>query len=183
MKTSVFRLLPILAACLLAACSSSPTVESDLGIVGAPDWVNEGSQAVDNDDGRFVYGVAFAPPLNDQALQISTADTRARAEVARMVSTYIDHTLNDYAASTGDTASSSIQQTLNSRTRTVVNGVRIQGHWKDDDSGNIYSFAVMDMKQLDQAITTADKLSQTFKEFYQQNANANFDRFSKETQQ
>ncbi len=174
--------MALMLVSVLAACSSSPTIESDLGIDGAPDWVNEGTQAVDNDDGRFVYGVAFAPPLNDVSLQTSTADTRARAEVARMVSTYIDHTLSDYAASTGDSATSSIQQTLNSSTQTVLNGAKIKGHWKDEDTGNIYSFAEMDMEALDDAISTAGKLSQNFKDYYQQKANANFDRFMKETQ-
>jgi hypothetical protein len=177
-----FHTLWLVFALFLAACSSSPTIESDMGISGAPDWVNEGTQAVDNDDGRFVYGVAFAPPLNDMALQTSAADTRARAEVARMVSTYIDHTISDYAASSGDTATSSIQQTLNSSTQTVLNGAKIKGHWKDDKSGNIYSFAEMDMKALDDAISTAGKLSQGFKDYYQAKANANFDRFMKETQ-
>ncbi|MEE2733104.1 MAG: hypothetical protein VYA55_19955 [Pseudomonadota bacterium] len=172
----------LLLVSILAACSSSPTIESDLGISGAPDWVNEGTQAVDNDDGRFVFGVAFAPPLNDESLQTSTADTRARAEVARMVSTYIDHTLDDYAASTGDTATSSIQQTLSSSTQTVLNGAKIKGRWKDKNTGNIYSFAEMDMKALDDAISTAGKLSQNFKQYYQQKANANFDRFMKETE-
>ena len=175
-------LMTLLLVSVLSACSSSPTIESDLGIKGAPDWVNEGTQAVDNDDGRFVYGVAFAPPLNDESLQTSTADSRARAEVARMVSTYIDHTLSDYASSTGDSATSSIQQTLNSSTQTVLNGARIKGRWKDQNSGNIYSFAEMDMKALDDAITTAGKLAQNFKDFYQQNANANFDRFMKDSQ-
>jgi hypothetical protein len=120
--------------------------------------------------------------LNDESLQRSTADTRARAEVAKMVSTYIDHTLSDYASSTGDSATSSIQQTLNSSTQTVLNGAKIKGRWKDKNSGNIYSFAEMDMKALDDAITTAGKLSQNFKKFYQQNANANFDRFMKDSQ-
>lgn len=182
MTRSLHGFLVLLLAAAMAACSSSPTIESDMGIKGAPDWVNEGTQAVDNDDGRFVYGVAFAPPLNDESLQTSTADTRARAQVARMVSTYIDHTLNDYASSTGDTATSSIQQTLNSSTQTVLNGAKIKGRWKDKNTGNIYSFAEMDMKALDDAIAAAGKLNQNFKDFYQKNATANFDRFSKEAQ-
>lgn len=175
-------ILVLLAVTVMAACSSSPTIESDMGISGAPDWVNEGTQAVDNDDGRFLYGVAFAPPLNDESLQTSTADTRARAEVARMVSTYVDHTLSDYASSTGDTATSSIEQSLNSSTQTLLHGAKIKGRWKDKSSGNIYSFAEMDMKALDDAISTAGKLSQNFKDFYQKNANVNFDRFMKDAQ-
>jgi hypothetical protein len=180
MKKPIQPFFLLLAVALMAACSSSPTIESDMGIKGAPDWVNEGTQAVDNDDGRFVYGVAFAAPLNDESLQTSAADSRARAEVAKMVSTYVDHTLSDYSASTGDTATSSIEQNLSSSTQTVLNGAKIKGRWKDKKTGNIYSFAEMDMKALDDAIAAAGKLSQTFKDFYQKNATVNFDRFMKD---
>jgi hypothetical protein len=162
---------------VLTACSSTETIESDLGLSDAPDWVNEGTQAVDDDDGRYVQGVAYAPPLNDQSLQTSTADSRARAEVARVVSSFVDSTLNDYSASTGDTAVSNIEQTVISSTRTALNGVRIRARWKDQRTGNIYSFAEMDMDVLDDSIRTASKLSDNFRAFYTSQANANFERF------
>lgn len=148
-----------------------------MGMSDAPDWVNEGTQAVDDDDGRYIQGVAYAPPLNDQSLQTSTADSRARAEVARVVSSLVDSTLSDYSASTGDTAVSNIEQTVISSTRTALNGVRIKARWKDTDTGNIYSFAEMDMDALDDSIRTASKLSDNFKAFYTNQANANFERF------
>lgn len=163
----------------LAACSSRETIESDLGISGAPDWVNEGTQAVDDDDGRYIQGVAYAPPLNDESLQTSTADGRARAEVARVVSSFVESTLNDYSASTGDTAVSNIEQTVTNSTRTILNGSKIQGRWKDDDTGNIYSFAEMDMEALDDAIKVSGKLSDNFKAFFNNHSNANFERFVK----
>ena len=41
---------------LLTACTGGATkIESDLGIKGAPDWVNEGTQAVSNKDGRLIH--------------------------------------------------------------------------------------------------------------------------------
>ena len=161
----------------LAACSSRETLESDMGMSDAPDWVNEGTQAVDDDDGRYIQGVAYAPPLNDQSLQTSAADSRARAEVARVVSSFVDSTLNDYSSSAGDTAVSSIEQTVISSTRTALNGVRIKARWKDSNTGNIYSFAEMDMEALDDSIKTAIKLSDNFKAYYANQANANFERF------
>ncbi|MDV3502731.1 hypothetical protein [Marinobacter sp. M-5] len=172
---SAAMILTVLAG--LAACSSRETLESDMGISGAPDWVNEGTQAVDDDDGRYIQGVAYAPPLNNQSLQISTADSRARAEVARVVSSYVDSTLSDYSSSTGDSAVSSIEQTLVSSTRTALNGVRIKARWKDSNTGNVFSFAEMDMEALDDSIQTASKLSDNFKAFYSGKANANFERF------
>lgn len=172
----------MLSLMMLGACSSSPKIESDMGIKGAPDWVNEGTQAVDHKDGRYIYGVAFAPPINDESLQTSTADNRARAEVAKVVSTYIDSTLSDYISSTGGSASTNIEQSINSVTQTVLNGAKIKGRWRDKKSGNIYSFAEMDMKSLDDAIAAAGKLSQNFKEYYSQKASANFDRFIKDSE-
>lgn len=174
----------LLTAVLLAACSGSPTIKSDLGIKGAPDWVNEGTQAVSDDGGRYIYGVGSAPVLNDDALQIAAADNRARAEVARVVSTFIDSTVSDYSASAGidSRAALNIEQSINATTQTVLNGARIKGRWRDPKTGTVYSFAEMDMKNLGDAIAAAGKLSDGFKQFYAQKANANFDRFVKEAQ-
>ncbi len=177
LKRSLSAAMTLTVLAGLAACSSRETIESDMGISGAPDWVNEGTQAVDDDDGRYIQGVAYAPPLNDQSLQTSTADSRARAEVARVVSSYVDSTLSDYSSSAGDTAVSSIEQTLISSTRTALNGVRIKARWKDSNTGNVYSFAEMDIEALDDSIKTASKLSDSFKTFYSSKANANFERF------
>lgn len=184
MKRIPSLLLAVFAALLLAACSSSPTIESDLGIKGAPDWVNEGTQAVSDDDGRLIYGVGSAPVLNDPALQTAAADNRARAEVARIVSTFIDSTISDYSASAGadSNAALSIEQSISTTTQTALNGARIKGRWRDPNNGTIYSFAEMDMKALGDAIAAAGKLSDSFKRFYSQKANANFDRFVKETE-
>jgi hypothetical protein len=177
MNRSLPAAMLFMALVALTACSSKETIESDMGISGAPDWVNEGTQAVDDDDGRYIQGVAFAPPLNDESLQTSTADGRARAEVARVVSSFISSTLNDYSASTGDAAASSIEQTVTSSTQTALNGSKIKGRWKDESTGNIYSFAEMDMNALDAAIKAAGKLSENFKKFYASHATANFERF------
>lgn len=180
--TAIF--LAALAALVLAACSSTPTIESDMGLDDAPDWVNEGTQAVSDDDGRLIYGVGSAPVLNDVALQTATADSRARAEVARVVSTFVDSALNDYSASAGgdSNAELSIEQNINTTTQTALNGAKIKGRWRDPDTGTIYSFAEMDMKALDDAVAAAGKLSESFKRYYAQKANANFDRFVKESQ-
>ena len=178
MKNQIKVLISIFTLAGLVACGGSPTIESDLGVKGAPDWVNEGSQSVDNDDGRYIYGVAFAPPMNDPSLQTATADSRARAELARTVSTYMDSTLSDYSASSGNSATTSIEQNITSTSQTLLNGSRIKGRWHDKYTGNIYAFAEMDMESLDEAIAAADKLSPEFKKYYSENADANFQRFS-----
>lgn len=171
--------LLVVVTCL-AACSGSTRIESDLQIKGAPDWVNEGTQAVKNKDGRLIHGRGEAPAMGDESLQKATADNRARAEIARVLSTIMEDTLSDYTASTGGEADSSIEREILSSTRQALSGARILGHWKDSKTGIIYAMAELDTKTLDKAMSTANKLSDNFKQYYQKNSSANFDRFVEE---
>jgi hypothetical protein len=162
---------------VLGACSSKTVIESDMGISDAPDWVNEGTQAVDNDDNRLIHGVGMAPPMGDVSLQKSTADNRARAEIARVLSTYVDVVADDYTASTGSAADLDVAQKLRSTTQLALAGARILGHWKDEDSGDVYAFAELDMDSVIKSLETSTSLSNAFKSHFKENADANFDRF------
>ena len=170
----------LLLALLLGACSSKTVIESDMGMDHAPDWVNEGTQAVNNDDGRLIHGVGMAPAMGDISLQKATADNRARAEIARVLSTYVDAVISDYTASTGNEADLNVEREIRSTTQLVLSGARMLGHWKDEDTGDVYAFAELDMDAVDKSLQTATALSEAFKGHYQQNADANFDRFMKE---
>ncbi len=164
----------------LGACSSKTTIESDMGLDNAPDWVNEGTQAVSDDDGRLIHGVGMAPPMGDVSLQKATADNRARAEIARVLSTYVDAVISDYTASTGSEADLNVEREIRSTTQLVLSGARILGHWKDEDTGDVYAFAELDMDAVDKSLETATALSEAFKGHYKENADANFDRFMEE---
>jgi hypothetical protein len=167
----------LLLALLLGACSSKTVIESDMGMDHAPDWVNEGTQAVNNDDGRLIHGVGMAPAMGDISLQKATADNRARAEIARVLSTYVDAVIRDYTASTGSEADLNVEREIRSTTQLALSGARILGHWKDEDSGDIYAFAELDMDAVDKSLQTATTLNDAFKGHYNENADANFDRF------
>ena len=164
-------------ALLLAACSSQTHIESDMGLDDAPDWVNEGTQAVSDDDGRLIQGVGMAPVMGDVSLQKSTADNRARAEIARVLSTYVDAVISDYTASTGEEADLNVERDIRSTTQLALSGARILGHWKDENTGDVYAFAELDMEKVDETLQTATSLSDAFKDHYKETANANFDRF------
>jgi hypothetical protein len=99
MKNSrqILKLLSVVfCAFVISACSSATKVESDLGIKGAPDWVNQGSNIISDKDGRLFHGVGSASPMGEMSLQKSVADERARAEVARVLSSYMDVVSSDY---------------------------------------------------------------------------------------
>lgn len=181
MNRFLFPSLLIATVVVLSACSSTTKIDSDLGIKGAPAWVNEGTQAVDNDDGQLLHGVGMAPAMGDSSLQKHTADQRARAAIASILQTYIDSTLTDYTASTGDSADLNIEREIRSTTQLALSGAHILGHWKDQDTGDIYAFAELSLDAMDELIAKSDKLSTSFKQFYTQSSNANFDRFIQKT--
>lgn len=177
--------LVFFTAIALLACSGNETIDSDMGISGAPDWVNEGTQAVSDRNGQLIQGIGMAPPMNDPSLQKSTADNRARAEVARVLSTFIDSTINDYSSSNGETNTntSNIERDIRSATQLALNGAIIKGNWKNKKTGDIYSFAELDMEKVDKAIEAASVMNANFKSYFSKNSNANFQRFAEDKQE
>jgi hypothetical protein len=172
------------AILLLAACAGRTVVESDLGIRGAPDWVNEGSQALNDQGGRLIHGVGQAPAMDDPALQISTADNRARAEIARVFSTFVDMAANDYvsAAATGGERASlqQVSQQIRNSTQVNLSGARIIAHWKDKRSGTVYSLAELDMQQVKGTLGAARDMNEDVRRYLDASTDNIFDRLVQE---
>lgn len=168
----------LVAACWLAACSSG-VVKSDLGIDDAPDWVNQGSQALDNHDGRLLHGIGSAPSMNDLSLQTSTADERARAEVARVLSSLMQVVSQDYAASAGmdqdrqNEASASRQ--IDNITHQNVSGARIIAHWRNPANGTVWSLAELDMQRVKDMVAGSREMNAGFKDYFAAHVDNLFD--------
>ena len=114
----------------ISACSSTTKVESDLGIKGAPDWVNEGTNILSEKDGRLFHGVGSAAPMGDMSLQKSVADDRARSEVARVLSSYMDVVSSDYMSSAKAGGANTNEEAVSRQIKalTKVNLGRRQSH-------------------------------------------------------
>jgi len=169
----------------LAACSGQRTVvESDLGMSDAPDWVNEGSQALDDQDGRYFHGIGSAPRMNDQSLQIATADDRARAEVARVLSSYMNVVSQNYSAASGGPGDTYNEQSTSRQieniTRLNMSGVRIIAHWKNPKNGSIYSLAELDMKRVKDVVAKVGDMNAGFQDYMLKHGDRIFDQFTRE---
>ncbi len=187
MKTSLsaVKLLSVaLLSVFIAACSSTNKVESDLGIKGAPDWVNEGTAILNNKDGRLFHGVGSASPTGDMSLQRSVADDRARAEVARVLSSYMDVVSNDYmaAAKSGGAgvAEESVSRQIKNLSKVNLAGARIIGSWRDPKTNIIYSVAELDMKHVKDTLEGVQDMNSDLKRYIETQADNIFDRVAKE---
>lgn len=167
----------------LAACGGGKTmVESDLGIKGAPDWVNKGTATLNDRDGRLFHGVGSAPSMGDDSLQRSTADDRARAEVARVFSTYMDVVSNDYAAATGSGTKADADQSVSRQVKAVTKvnlaGAKIVGRWKDPRTATVYSLAELDLKHVKETVQNTRDMNEDLRRYIQRNADNIFDKVS-----
>lgn len=182
--TKINRLIIIGLVLTLGACSSKTKVESNLNIKGAPDWVNKGTQFLNDRGGRLFHGVGEAPPMGVASLQKSTADNRARTEVARIFSSYMDAVSNDFtAASTSGGATiseQSLSQQIKNVTKVNLSGVKIIARWKDKKSHIIYSLAELDHNQVQKMVNTTRTMNEDLKRYINENGSNIFDRMDKE---
>ena len=172
----------IITALLVVGCSSKTQVESDLHIDGAPDWVNEGNQMLNDDDGRLFHGIGSAPLMGDHSLQKNTADDRARAEVARVFSSYLTVASKDYsaAAGQGDEAVSeqAVSRQIDNLTQINLTGAKIIGRWKDENTGAIWSLAELDLKRVQRTLDRAQEMSPALRAFLAKQGDSIFDRLT-----
>ena len=177
-------ILSVSFSLVLLACSSQTQLTSDLGISGAPDWVNKGTAYVANDSGRLFHGVGSASAVGDPSLQRSVADDRARAELARIFSNYIDLASADYQASakSGKDAQTdqSVSRQIRSASQLNLSGARIIARWHDKKSNTLWSIAEIDMKQFKETLSAAREMNGDAKRYLVEQGDNLFDRVSKE---
>ena len=174
--------LMIISALLLFSCSSKTMVESDLNIDGAPDWVNEGSQMLNDDDGRLFHGIGSAPTMGDYSLQKNTADDRARAEVARVFSSYLTVATKDYSAAASQggeqVSEQAVSRQIDNLTQINLTGAKIIGRWQDEESGSIWSLAELDLERVQQTLDKAQTMSPALRDFLAEQGDSIFDRLT-----
>ena len=166
----------------LFACASNTTLDQTADASGVPLWVNEGSNILTSKEGRRFHGVGSAPALGDFSLQTSTADNRARQEIARILASYIEIVSRDFIAS-GDAAEEGFNEQAVARQMDNVSsidltGIDVVGHWQDENSKVIYSIATVDMQKMHEVLNKATDLNSGLREFISRQGNSIFDRIA-----
>jgi hypothetical protein len=168
------------AALLVApGCAGRHAVVPNAAPRGSPAWVNRSSGAF-NDGGRAFYGVGVVSGVRNSGLARSSADTRARAEVATSLNTFISSLMRDYQASTSDLQRSEeqqlVEQTIRQFTDVNLSGVRITDHWQDTSNGTLYALARLDLEQASQSLEQMNQLNTRTRDYIRANAERAFDR-------
>jgi len=170
--TALFVLLAA-ALLLMSGCASAP---AKLDEPEMPQWVYKGSGAFEEDSGKVFYGVGIASGISNKALLFSTADNRARAEVAKTLETYVAVLAKDYMASTtaGDMSASSeeqhVEQALKTFSKTTLHGATIIDHWQDPDDKTMYSLCKLDLLAFKETLDDYKELDSKVRDYVRDNA-------------
>jgi len=182
----VKKLMGAMAMAVLVSCgSSSPQMSNQVLHANGPDWVNKGSGAFGGDKGKVFYGVGITSGVKNAALRRSTADSRARAEISKILDSYVSVLNKSYQASTtaGDMSASSeeqhVQEALKTYSQQELSGVLIVDHWVDND-GTEYSLAQLDMASFADNMSKMKELNAKVRDAVRANADKAFDELGAE---
>ncbi|SFD55493.1 hypothetical protein SAMN05660831_01837 [Thiohalospira halophila DSM 15071] len=172
--------LVALLALAVAACGSMRSVESDLGIEGAPGWVNQGTGPLRDGDSRLFHGVGQAPAMGDRSLQIETADNRARAKLARALSAYMEVVSSDYRARAGEgeraVDEASISRQIEAVTELNLAGARIIGRWRNPETDTVYALAELRLQEVADTTAGVEAMAPGLRDHLQERGGRLFDR-------
>jgi hypothetical protein len=177
--------LAIATAAMVACGSKGPEMSNQVLHANGPDWVNRGSGAFGGDKGKVFYGVGIASGIRNAAMRRSTSDSRGRAEISKILDTYVSVLNKDYMASTtaGDMSASSeeqhVEQALKTYSQMELSGVQIIDHWVDTD-GTEYALAALDMDSFKNNMDKMKELNEKVKQQVRANADKAFDELSAE---
>jgi hypothetical protein len=109
---------------------------------GRPRWIDRGSAAVSSPGGRAFYGVGSAEGIKNPAMLRSTAENRARAELAKVLEVFSASLMKDYATSAGEQAT---EQAVKTYASLAMSGAAIVDTYVAPD-GSLYALAKLDLE-------------------------------------
>ena len=166
----------------LAACGGGDKKKTDgdapanLKGIDYPEWVLKGSGAFGGEQGRVFYGVGSVTGIKNHALARSTADNRARNEVAKIFEVYTASLMKDYMASTtaGDMSASSeeqhVEQAIKTFSAQTLSGVQVVDHWYHPVDGTVYALAQLDLEGFTNNLDKMKELNAKVRDYVRKNA-------------
>jgi hypothetical protein len=161
----------------LSACGSSKTAgdaPANFQGIEYPEWVLKGSGAYGGDAGRVFYGVGSVTGIKNYALARTTADNRARADLAKVFETYSASLMKDYMASTmaGDAVSEEqhVESVIKTFSAQTLSGVQVVDHWFHPGDGTVFALARLDLNSFTDNLEKMNELNGKVKEYVKKNA-------------
>jgi len=153
---------------------------------GPPNWVEEGSGVMNQDDTQAIYGVGAIVGVKNEPLAWEAAENRARAELAKSFRSYTAYLMQDYAASTTagnftkSTEEQNVERAVKTFTAVTLNGVRPVDRYKDDETTTYYVLTKLSVQEMKNVLQEAKELDAEVREYVKKNADRVFKQLQEE---
>lgn len=153
---------------------------------GPPDWVQEGSGPLNEDEDKAIYGVGSVIGVRNEPLGWETAENRSRAELAKSFETYTAYLMRDYAASTTaqdftkSAEEQNVERAVKTFTATTLNAVKPIDRYKDEDTHGYYVLTKLSFQEMQETLQQAQELNSEVRDFVRKNAQRAFEELEKE---
>lgn len=142
-----------------------------------PPWVQHGSGLATEDGGRVFFGVGSVSGIKNHALARTTAENRARAELAKLFEHFSATLVKDYMQllSQNPALRSEEQHVglwIKTFSATTLSGVEIIDHWFGPVDGTIYALARLDLNRLVGSLDTLSQIEPAVREYVRKYAAA-----------
>ena len=181
--------LALAAAVALGACGGHKQ-GSISNNNSAPDWVNRGSGAFKDENGKpSIYGVGIVDNVRSISLAVETGDDRARAGISKIMNSMVTSLAKSYesSVSAGDPSKVSEEQMVSQTSKVfsqfTLHGATPVNHWVDrsDPMHPIYySLVKLDLGSIQGALDESKELDGKVKEYVKANAEKAFDELNAE---
>lgn len=147
-----------------------------------PLWIDKGVAAIGD---KAFYGVGVASDISSISLRRSTADAKARTELAKLFSSRVQNLIKTYDASTNDGSRESPeahhQEASKVFTEMELTGVDIVDRFYDLTHNAQYSLARLDPEAFEKQLDRLDRLSKRTREIIRENARRAFEEIDAES--
>jgi len=110
------------------------------------------------------------------------ADSRARAELSRIVASYFEISARNYIASgkadQRQFTQQSLSQFITDFTRQNLRNVYVADHWHDAQTDKIYSVAELNLQDIKQLVVNTKHMHEGFRHYLQAEADVIFDQIA-----
>ena len=150
-----------------------------------PGWVDKGGAFYQGDAGKAFYGVGAASNMTNVSLRRTTADTQARADLARIFKVEIANLVKVYQqeiVSGGGDASAAEQlakEATSAFTSMDLSGSQIVDRFYDDVEKTQYSLASLNLNDFQDQVRKVKQLSKEVQESIIKNSKDMFDEVDK----
>ncbi|RJQ74074.1 MAG: hypothetical protein C4519_17380 [Desulfobacteraceae bacterium] len=130
-----------------------------MAIVSTAQWTQLESGAYVVGGERLFYGIGKASGLRNATLLRATADNQARAEMARVIESY----LKLLSAAAGDLPEADRTEIINALTESILQRTRISDHHYTDTESHLLSLCSLELSSLKQVIQNMGGMDDTLR--------------------